>query len=198
MSLKLIQNSIEEITAAAGKSSPSIGGSTAAAISALIAIAVAKMALLISAEKARSPGLEVAATRFDSISMRLQEAAETDKEALQSYLDATRTGQDIRPAWNDATTAPLALAHIVLEALELLESHSPDMCQLVTSDYFGAWAMLDGSFSAIMMAIEANLRSREMFDLDARTSGDRACLRQRRREVRQHIKGAAAKAGFDV
>lgn len=181
---------------ATGKTSPSIGGSTAAALSALIAISVAKMALLISAEKENLPDLEAAATRMDSISMRLQDAAEIDNDALQRCLDAAENGQETTQARGDATTAPLASAHLVLEALELLERHSPDVSQLVLSDYFAGCVMLDGAFSAILMAVEANLKSDEMLELRRRTSGDRARLNKRRADLRTRINTAAAKDGF--
>lgn len=194
--LLLIRNSIEEIMTATGKTSPSIGGSTAAALSALIAVSVAKMALLISAEKQNQPDLEAAAARLDSISMRLQDAAEADKDALQRCLAAAKAGQETTQARRDATTAPLASAHLVLEALELLERHLPDISHLVLSDYYSGWVMLDGAFSAILMAVEANLKSDEILELRSRTSGDRARLNKRRADLRARINTVAAKDGF--
>jgi formiminotetrahydrofolate cyclodeaminase len=194
--LKLIHNSIEEIMVATGKTSPSIGGSTAAALSALIAISVAKMALLISAEKETLPDLEAAATRLDSISMRLQDAAEADAEALQRCLAAAKAGQETTNSRNDATIAPLASAHLVLEALELLERHSPDVSQLVLSDYYSGCVMIDGAFAAILMAVDANLRTDEMLEFRKRSSSDRARLNERRTAARRRINALAAEEGF--
>ncbi|MET3858629.1 cyclodeaminase/cyclohydrolase family protein [Rhizobium sp. OAE497] len=178
--MKLLDMRLGDLLSQIGQSKPSISGSTASLIAGRLGIAMIRMALAVSSEHGTNNDLVI--ERLDSISARLIEAAEQDRAAALSFIEALReeaTPVDRRRAITGATLEPLSAAHVLIELLEHAVDAVSGVEPSVASDFFGGVELIGASFSGAMMAVESNLKQDAAEDLSSRTLQNRAGLRAR-------------------
>jgi formiminotetrahydrofolate cyclodeaminase len=176
--MRIEECSINEILSEIGQVSPRVSGSTAALIAAQLGLAMARMAFLVSARHGADTQLEV--TLLASLAHDIKKAADRDQRASSAMIQSSKSGvgeaSDMQ-ARIEATREPLAAAHLLIEALELLHGNSHRISFAVASDYGGALKLIGAAFAAVMMAVEANLEADSMTVMRERTKQDRARLR---------------------
>lgn len=178
--MKLTDFSVRDLVGMIAKTSPELGGSTAALISSLLGIAMCKMALLVSAK--RHPENDLVVTGLDSITMDITAVIDKDQACVKTLIETLNSNAEtdvMRSALIDATRQPLAACHLLVEAMELLERACGEIDQSVSSDYFGGVEVIGASFRAVTMAINENLNADLLADMKSRTAAGRAELKAR-------------------
>lgn len=79
----------------------------------------------------------------------------------------------------EATRHPLAACYLLVDAMEALVSARTQPDKSVTSDFYGVAAVIATSFTAVMMAVNANLEIDLVADTVQRTESGRAQLQAR-------------------
>lgn len=185
--MRLQEVHLDELFSRVGSAEPTISGSSASLIAARIGVAMVRMAFAVSGK--HSIDNDMAIEKLDSISVRLVDAGERDREAALTLITALRDGTDEtvhNRALTDATREPLVAAHLLVELLEHCDEAEPGIRKSVASDFFGGVELISGAFAGVMMAVEANLQHETADDLGNRT-------RQNRRELyRRHDVAVAA------
>jgi formiminotetrahydrofolate cyclodeaminase len=191
--MNLVDRSIRDLVAMTARTSPAVGGSTAALLSSLLGIAMCKMALLVSAKQ--RPHCDLIVTRLDAIAMNITLVIDRDQASVQNLIATLKkdVGSDDRcSALIDATRQPLAGCQLLLDAVESMANVSGEIDPSVTSDYFGGVEIVAASFRAAMMAVEQNLKADLMAETERCTASGLAALLARfertagdlRREIR--------------
>ncbi|MBW6425419.1 cyclodeaminase/cyclohydrolase family protein [Rhizobium sp. XQZ8] len=178
--MSLQELDLASMLAQIGRTSPVISGSTTALIAAQLGTAMTRMALAVSNKHGSDTDMVI--ERLDSISAKVKDATENDRSASAALLHAYRPNSDAtarRAALVDATRAPIAAALLLLELLELLEESTNQITDAAASDFHGGVELIGAAFSAVMMAVESNLRDDDAADLRGRTSCNRSTLRIR-------------------
>lgn len=138
-----------------------------------------RMALTVSSKHGTNNDLII--ERLDSTSARLIEAAEQDRAAALSLIEALweeATPVD-RRALTGATLEPLTAAHVLIELLEYAVDAVSGVGPSVASNFFGGVELIGASFFGVMMAVETNLKQDAAEDLSSRTLQNRISLRAR-------------------
>lgn len=204
--MKQTGRTLDDILGSIGKRSPDIPGSTASILAGLMGLSMAKMAILVSNHPINDPCLRAALEKIDRLSCDLLQAAEQDRSNFLNYMEVLRDrcaveGKQadvsaVREAESGATAQPLDAARLIVEALEHLNEKSSLVDHSVASDLHAGAAILNASFTGIMMAVKINLEPDRMADMRQHTAGKRAELAGRRDTAFAALKRAAAQQGF--
>jgi formiminotetrahydrofolate cyclodeaminase len=200
--------SIADIVASVARKSPQMGGSTASSACALIGIAMAEMAIVISlARNGGDEGLSHVEGELKGLSAQLAEAAEEDRIQFQRYMatlrgntqaNSDRNDRSLKEAAAEATYQPLTASEILVDCLELLASAIGRIDHIVASDLFSGAAIIRAAFSGAMMAAEVNLAGERLADIREETANQRKSLTKRSDAAFDSISMAARGGGFSV
>jgi len=180
---------IKTMLAQIGRASPSISGSTAALVAGQLGIAMVRMAFEVS--RKHGYDTELVTERLDSLASEIRKASDEDRVASTALIEAYLQNSDTAvrtSALIDATTAPLAAAHILVELLEFLDQAASKVANNVASNFGGGVELINASFAAVMMAVENNLRDDGAEPIRARTQSNRSSLFSRCEQVMQHMR----------
>ena len=158
--------SLADLRARTASSSPTPGGGSVAAVTAVFGCALMLMALEITARRDPSVGDAISAGK--SLLDRLGSAADRDVELFEDYLRARRlprSTDEERAARQAAVTAasvaategPLTAADDAVQALEWAFSVLPVVAVAVVSDVRAGADLLLGSVLATLRGAEVNL-----------------------------------------
>lgn len=92
---------------------------------------------------------DLAIERLDSLAARLSDATEQDRGAALDLIETLRDHKDQsdrRRAITDATRAPLAAAHLLVELLEHSADAEDGILPSVASDFFAAVELVSVCF----------------------------------------------------
>jgi len=195
--MNLLDTRLGDLLSQIGQSKPLISGSTASLIAGRLGVAMVRMALAVSSKHRADNDLVI--ERLDLISARLLDAAEQDRAAALSLIEALRVGSasvDRRRAITDATLEPLTAAHLLVELLEHSVDSERGVEPSVASDFFGGVELISGSFSGVMMAVESNLKQDAAADLRSRTLQNRVELWARHNAAMAALRLRGRTAGF--
>ncbi len=87
----------------------------------------------------------------------------------------------------EATRHPLAACHLLVDAMEALVLARTQLDKSVTSDFYGGAAVIAASFTAVMMAVNANLETDLAADMMQRTESGRAELQARLQDATDNL-----------
>lgn len=180
---------LETMLSYIGRASPSISGSTAALVASQLGIAMVRMAFEVSQK--RGSETELVTERLDSLLAQIKKAADDDWAASKALIERYRQNSDTAAkasALVDATRAPLAAAHLLVELLELLDDASAKVASNVASDFGGGVELINAAFAAVMMAVENNLRDDACEPIRARTESNRSSLFARSEQAIRHLR----------
>jgi formiminotetrahydrofolate cyclodeaminase len=204
--MKQTERTLDDVLGSIGKRSPDIPGSTASILAGLMGLSMAKMSVLVSNHRINDPCLRAALEKIDRLSCDLLQAAEQDRSNFLNYMEVLRDRCTVEgkqayvsalyEAECGATAQPLDAAHLIVEALEHLNEISSSVDHSVASDLHAGAAILNASFTGIIMAVKVNLEPDRMADMRQHTAGARAELAARRDIAFAALKRAAAQQGF--
>lgn len=175
--IKLQKMPLDVMLSQIGRAQPLISGSSASLIAGALGVAMIRMALSVSGK--HSAENDLAIEKLDSLAARLSEATEQDRGAALDLIETLRDHTDPSArhrAIADATRAPLAAAHLLVELLEHAAEAEQGILPSVASDFFGGIEMVSGAFAGVMMAVDANLKQDEADELIDRTRQNRSTL----------------------
>jgi methenyltetrahydrofolate cyclohydrolase len=149
------------------------GGVAIAAISASFAVSLLRMVIGITARKTDPEGdlaqLQQLRDAAMDESAHLQKAADQDRAAYASYVEALRLpratdqeraarDQATRRALEHATETPMGAARSLVRSIELCARAAPLVRGDVAADVTGAAEILEGALRAILASVDVNLR----------------------------------------
>lgn len=180
---------LKTMLAQIGRASPSISGSTAALVAGQLGIAMARMAFEVSHK--RGSDTELVTERLDFLLAQIKKATEDDRVASMALIDAyhqNSSAADRKSVLIDATRAPLAAAHLLVELLELLDGDASKVASDVASDFDGGVELISAAFAAVMMAVESNLRDDDAQLIRARIQSSLSSLSVRAKRAVQRLR----------
>ncbi|TWF42226.1 cyclodeaminase/cyclohydrolase family protein [Neorhizobium alkalisoli] len=180
---------LKTMLAQIGRASPSISGSTAALVAGQLGIAMARMAFEVSHK--RGSDTELVTERLDFLLAQIKKATEDDRVASMALIEAyhqNSSAADRKSVLIDATRAPLAAAHLLVELLELLDGDASKVASDVASDFDGGVELISAAFAAVMMAVESNLRDDDAQLIRARTQSSQSSLSVRAERTIQRLR----------
>ena len=223
--MDLVDQPLHTILEGTGHRSPDLGGSTASILAALIGLSLIRMAVEVSlgnegGSEAATDELEQALATLDRQSVALTDLADADQEAFQAYLavlkrrrqpQASEGGRDaavsveqarsrddaVSSAETVATRMPVQAAHVIVQALELVEATANRIKSTVVSDIFGGAALLHGALTGVLLAVDINLKSGQP-QSHAALAADRDHLSWRGKDAFAEIKMRAEAASYQL
>jgi formiminotetrahydrofolate cyclodeaminase len=200
LALALLNEQFSGILASIGRRDPDIPGSTASVLSALLGLAMGRMAIIITGDEKND--LAKACRSLDEISKQLSATADRDRHYFRQYIDALHErqagdeagGDHLKEAKIEATQEPLAAAQLIVESLELFRDIAGSIDRKVVSDLHSGANILSAAFSGTMMAAEINLHRQA--EMRRSTAADRADLYDRRAAALAQLETMGNDAGM--
>lgn len=150
---------------------PAPGGGSAAMVGAAIGLGLVLMALRVSARKAEdTSGLSPLIEAGDRLIGELSRHADADIAVFETYMAALKLPREsdeqkaarraaIADAALAATEVPLNAAQTVLESLDVAGQAAAVADRGILSDVGAGAAMLNGAATAVLYAVDINLKS---------------------------------------
>jgi len=160
--MNLCSRSVNEYLRLLGSEKAAPGGGSAAALTGALGVALAEMTCRINSKRKSNPDPAASssrASRLENLRHRLEELVTKDAECFEAItLHWKEKSPLLQRLLQDAADAPLEIARICGQALEITQSESANTSKHLFSDLVESGVVLFGAIKSANLSVEVNLR----------------------------------------